>query len=166
MLVKSWPADAFVPDGYYPTTPKRTGMTLGSYGAQGNAATGEASIRFDANKQAALLAIPVAGYPLISGIKVEVEQNGKLRPVIMKATQGNLGDGLCQGQQRCVFHPSYDLNPTAWLAVGAPFVTGRLDALTNGLLANYFVFIVLGMAVVVVLIIHGNLTSRLTKTLK
>src|ERR1035437_4872226 len=52
--IESEPAGAFVADGYYPTTPKRTDWTLGSYGAQGDAATGQATIRFDANQQRAL----------------------------------------------------------------------------------------------------------------
>ena len=53
---------------------------------------------------------------------------------------------------------------TGWLAVGAPSVTGRLDAFINGLLANYLVFIMLGIVTVLLLLTQFGLTSRLTKS--
>jgi hypothetical protein len=165
VLIESQSANAFVPDGYYPTTPTRVGMTLGSYGAQGDAATGEVLIRFDTNKQKTLLAIPVAGYPLSSGIKLEVEQNGHRTPVIIQSNpKESWGTAFARVGNGAFSIHLVDSSTTTWLAVGVPVATGRLDAFTKVLLTNYLVFIVLGMAVVVVLIIQGNLTSRPTNS--
>ena len=165
--IESEPAGAFVVDGFYPTTPKHTGMTLGSYGSQGDAATGEASIRFNANKQSALLAIPVVGYPLSSGIKLEVEQNGQRNPVIMKSNPKESWEMayVKVGSGAFSIHLT-DSSTTTWLAIGAPSVTGRLDALINGLLANYFMFIMLGLLAGVLLLTQCGLTSRLTKSVE
>jgi hypothetical protein len=166
-LVESQPANAFVSDGYYPTTPKRTDWTLGSYGAQGDAAVGQVTIRFDANKQSALLAIPVAGYPLGSGIKIEVEQNGQRTPVAIKSNPKESWKmayvKVDKGSFSIILTDLSRAN-TGWLAVGAPSVTGRLDAFINGLLANYLVFIMLGIVTVLLLLTQFGLTSRLTKS--
>lgn len=164
-LIESEPAGAFVADGYYLTTPKRTGMSLGSYGAQGDAATGHATIRFNANKQGALLAIPVAGYPLSSGIKLEIEQNGQRNPVIMKSNpKESWGMAYVKVGSGAFSVHLVDSSATTWLAVGAPFVTGRLDALTNGLLAKYPVFLIFGLMAVLLLLTQFGLTSRVTKS--
>ncbi|MGA9032916.1 MAG: hypothetical protein WB402_10400 [Sulfuricaulis sp.] len=165
--VDSMPAGAFVADGYYPTTPKRTGMTLGSYGAQGDAATGQATIRFEANKQTVLLAIPVAGYPLNNGIKLEIEQNGQRKPVAIKRNPKESWGMAYIKVDRGPFSimlTDFSSRNTGWLAVGAPVVTGRLDALTNVLLAKYPMFLILGLIVVVLLLTQYGLTSRVTKS--
>jgi len=162
--IESEPAGAFVADGYYPTTPKRTDWTLGSYGAQGDAATGQATIRFDANQQSALLAIPVAGYPLNNDIKLEIEQNGQRKPVAIKSSpRESWGMAYIKVDKGPFSIMLTDLSRgnTGWLAVGAPVVAGRWDALTNGLLANFLVFIMLGLVVVVLLLTQCGLTSRL-----
>jgi hypothetical protein len=165
--IKSKSAGAFVINGYYPTTPKRTGMTLGSYSAEGDAATGQASIRFDANRQSALLAIPVAGYPLSSGIKLEIEQNGQRKPVAIKSNpKESWGMAYAKVDNGAFSIHLADSSTTTWLAVGAPTVSGRLDALTNSLLANYFVFILLGIVVAVLLLTQCGLTSTVTKSAK
>ena len=52
------------------------------------------------------------------------------------------------------------------LAVGAPVVTGRLDALINDLLANYLIFILLGFAAVVLFVTQCGLTGHVTKTVR
>lgn len=164
-LIESNPADAFVVDGFYPTTPKRTDMTLGSYGTQGDTATGQTSIRFDTNKQSALLAIPVAGYPLSSGIKLEVEQNGQRSPIIMKKNPRESWEMAYTKVGNGAFSIHLvDSSTTAWLAVGSPSVTGRLDALTNGLLAKYPAFLILGLIVVVLLLTKCGLTSHVIKS--
>jgi len=163
--IDSIPAGAFVADGYYPTTPKRTDWTLGSYGAQGDAATGKASVRFDAIQQGALLAIPVAGYPLNNDIKLEIEQNGQRKPVAIKSNpRESWGMAYIKVDKAPFSIMLTDLSSgnTGWLAVGAPVVTGRWDALTNGLLANYFVFIMLGLAAGVLVVTQYGLTRRLT----
>lgn len=143
---ESNPADTFVANGCYPTTPKRTGVALGSYGTQGNAATGQATIRFDANKQSALVAIPVAGYPLSDGIKLEIEQNGQRTPIVMKSNPGkSWGVAYVKAGSGAFFIHLTDGSTTNWLAVGTPSVVGRLDVLTKALLAMYPVFMMLGL---------------------
>jgi hypothetical protein len=163
--IESKPVNAFVVDGFYPTTPKLTGMILGSYSAEGDAATGQASIRFDANRQSALLAIPVAGYPLNSGIKLEIEQNGQRKPVAIKSNpKESWGMAYAKVDNGAFSIHLGDTSATTWVAIGAPTATGRLDALTNGLLANFLVFIMLGLVAVVVLLAQCGLTSRVTKS--
>ncbi len=169
---ESKPADAFEADGYYPSTPKRTDMTWGSYSAQGNAATGQAVIRFHATTRSGLVAIPVAGYPLSSdinplssGITIDTEQNGQRKPVVMKSNPkkswGMAYAKIANGEFS--IHLG-DTSATTWVAIGAPTATGRLDALTNALLANFLVFIMLGLAAVVVLLTQCGLTSRVTNS--
>ncbi len=159
--IESEPDNVFVPDGYYPTTPKRNGMTLGSYGVLGNEATGEARIRFDANRQSNLLAIPVAGYPLSNGINVEVEQNYKKIRVSIKTNPKESWDMAYFRVENGAFSIHItDSSTTAWLAVGAPFVTGRLDAFINDLLSSYFMFILIGFVPVVVLLTQCGLTNH------
>ncbi len=166
VLIESQPADTFVYNGYYHSTPERTGTTSGSYSKQGNAATGRVTIHFAANSQSSLVAIPVAGYPLCSGIELEVENNnGQRVPIIMtsnpkeswKMAYINVGNGAFS------IHLT-DSSTTAWLAVGAPSVAGRLDALIHGLLKNYFVFIMLGLALGILSVLVSGLTSRVTKS--
>jgi hypothetical protein len=156
------PAGAFVPDGYSPTTPKRYGMTLGSYVAQGDATKGEAWMQFDGNRQSAVLAIPVAGYPLRSGITLQVEQNGRRSPVVIKGNpEESWGTAYAKvGKGAFSIHLS-DASATTWVAVGGPCLTGRLDALTNSLLAHYRVFLTLGLVAIMSLLAQCGLTSRL-----
>jgi hypothetical protein len=141
------PAGAFVPDGYDPNTPGRSSMTLGSYTGQGDAAKGQAWIRFDGNSPSPFLEIPVAGYPLGTGMRMAIEENGQRIPVVADTNPGaswgvahvRLGSGSFS------IH-LIDSSTTEWLAVGAPVVVGRLDWLTNDLLAAYPVFMMLGLA--------------------
>lgn len=160
--IESKPAGAFVVDGSYPSTPKLTDMTLGSYGAQGDAATGQATIRFDDNKQKALLAIPVAGYPLSNGIKLEIEQNGQRNPVIMKRNpKESWGIAYAMVDSSAFSIQLTDMSNTAWLAVGAPSVSGRLDEFTSHLLANYHLFIMLGLVALVLMLTQCGLTNSM-----
>lgn len=152
--IESNPPDSFVSEGYYPFTPDRAGMTLGSYSAQGDLAMGQARVQFDSNRQSSLLALPVAGYPLNDGIKLEVEQNGKRIPAVVKSNPREAwGKGYImvnEGPFTVVLTDSSSEN-ASWLAVGVPYITGRLDALTNALLINYPVFIMLGGMLVMLL---------------
>ena len=157
--IETKPADAFVANGYYPATRERSGMTLGSYGAQGDAATGHASIRFDANGQRGLVAFPVAGDPLSSGIRLAIEQNGQINPLVMKSNpQESWGMAYAKVGSGAFSLRLTDSSTTAWLAVGAPFIAGRLDPLTNDLLANYPVLLLLGLTAGVALLPVSSLT--------
>jgi hypothetical protein len=154
------PANAFVANGYYPTPPQRTDMTLGSYSAQGDAAIGQASVRFDSNVRSGLVAIPVAGYPLNSGIKLEIEQDGQRNSVVMKINpkESWVMAYAMVGSGAFSIHLT-DASTLTWLAVGAPIVAGRLDELINILLANHAVFVMVGLVVGVLLMTVDGLAN-------
>lgn len=156
------PPGSFVPDGYYPSIPKRTGMTLGSYSRKGDAATGRATIRFDPNKQGTLLAIPVSGYPLKDGIKLEIEQNGQRKPVFLpnnpKESWKMVYIKVDKGSFSILLS-DFNRGTSGWMAVGAPFVAGRLDAFINLLLAKSYVFMLLGLITGILLLILYGLKS-------
>ncbi len=150
--IESIPADTFVADGYYPSTPGRSGMTLGSYNAEGDFATGHAKIAFSSTNKDAVLAIPVAGYPLTSGIQLEIEQTSQRKPVIIKYNPKEawgLGYVSINKGPFSIILTDLSRENTGWLAVGAPNVVGRLDALINKLLAGYPVFIIFGLVIIV-----------------
>lgn len=164
--IASTPVGAFVSGGYYPTTRERGGMTLGSYSAQGDAATGQATIRFDANKRSALLGVPVAGYPRNENIRLEIEQNGQMRTLPVKRNpKESWGTAYIEIERGpfSIILTDQDRGPTGWLAVGAPVVSGRLDALTSALLASFSIFIGLGATAAVLLLTHCALTSQATR---
>lgn len=163
--VESIPEGAFLAGGHRSAAPKRTDWTLGSYGAQGNAATGRARIGFDAIEQSTRLAIPVAGYPLHDDIRLEIEQNGERRPVVMKSNpKDSWGTAYFKVDKGPFFIVLADLGNTGWLAVAAPAVAGRLDGLTNDLLANYRVFIALGLAAMVLALARHGLRIRAARS--
>lgn len=161
---ESNPTDAFVVNGFNPASSKRSDLTLGSYSEKGNTTIGNASIQFDTNHQNTLVAIPVSGYPLSSGIKLEVEQNGQRKLVKMDA---NPSESWTMVYVKVANGPFLihltDSSATAWLAIGQPFVAGRLDAFTNGLLTNYFVFIFLGLLLGLLLLTQSGLTNHVTR---
>lgn len=167
VLIESQPTDAFVVNGFYPTTPKRNNMTLGSYGAQGDATKGQVTMSFESNERNAVLAIPVAGYPLSSGVKLEVEQNGQRIPVVIERNpKESWGTGYAKVSRGEFSIHMTDSSNTAWLSVGAPSIGGRLDGLVNRLLANYLSFVMLGVAGGVLLMTQCRIPKGITKPVK
>jgi hypothetical protein len=149
LSTESNPIDSFVPGGFAPSTPKRSEVTLGNYGVRANAAAGQASIRFEA-KRDALLAVPVAGYPLAGGNKIEIVQDGQRRPVTLsdnpENTWGIAYANVKKGPFSLVLSDAGSNTSNAnWFAIEAPHVVGRLDALTKRILDNNLLFILLGM---------------------
>lgn len=164
-LIESKPRSAFVANGYFTLPPERIGMTLGSYNSQYDVTTGQATMQFDNNKRGTLLEIPVAGYPLSSGIKLEIEQNGKIIPVILKSNPKKLwGTAFVKIDTGTFSINLIDSSPTNWLAIGAPVVRGRYDAFINVLLSNYHLFILLGLMAIMLLLIQYVITIRAVKT--
>lgn len=160
--IESKPANAFIANGYYPATPKRTGWTLGSYNAEGDVATGQALMRFDAHKSA-LLAIPVAGYPINNGIKLEIKQNGQSKSVAIKSNPKESWGMVYMKVDKGAFSimlTDFSRGNAGWLAVGSPLVIGRLDSLVNVLLAKYSVFLIFGTIVMVSLLTQHTLTKK------
>jgi len=143
--IESNPTGSFAVGGFSPSTPKRVETTLGNYGVHVNAATSRASIQFEV-KRDALLAIPVAGYPLTDGNKIEMVQDGQRHPISLSNNPENSWEiayaNVKKGQFSLVLSDSSNAN---WFAVEAPYVVGRLDAFTKSVLDNYFLFILLGI---------------------
>jgi hypothetical protein len=143
--IENKPIESFVVGGFPPSTRKRSERTLGNYGAPASAAPGQASIRFEA-KRDDLLAIPVAGYPLADGNKIEIVQDGQRRPVALNDNPENLwGIAYADVKKGPFSLVLSDASNANWFAIEAPYVVGRLDAFTKRLLANYFLFISLGI---------------------
>jgi hypothetical protein len=159
--IESEPSAAFVAEGCYSTTPAREfGMTLGSYGPQGNGATGQASLQFGSNMTSGIIEIPVAGYPL-NGNKLEVEQRGQRTPIVLESNPHESWVMAFAKVRTGAFSIVVtDESASFWLAVGAPVMTGRLDSLVSRLLASYPVFIMLGLVAGVLLVTRHGLLSR------
>lgn len=151
--IKSEPAGAFMAEGYFRTTPKRESMTFGSYGRQGNLAIGRALLEFNSTS-ASNLAIPVAGYPLSPGIKLEMEQDGRRHPLLIeKQPKESWGVVYAKVNNGPFYIELTDGNPSFWVAIGAPSVVGRLDALTNCLVGSNFLFVMVGFWVILLLML-------------
>lgn len=155
------PFSAFVSNGYFPATPKRSDPTLGSYGLQGDAAVGFAKITYGRNNQAAVLAIPVAGYPLNGGIKIEIEQSGKRTPLKIEKNPKESWQLIYVKVANVPFSIYLtDSSPTAWLAVGSPVLTGKFDNMTQHLIDSYSLFIMVGFAFGILLILQNSFKNN------
>jgi hypothetical protein len=151
--VDSRPVDAFIGNGYFYTTPKRADTSWGSHNAQGDTATGQLFLKFNADKNARI-EIPVAGYPLGAGMKVEVEQNGKLTAVsIASDPKESWGTGYARVKKGPFTINVTDASPKYWTAVGLPSTKwqGRLDRLTEKVLSKYYLFLLAGFIIVLYL---------------
>jgi hypothetical protein len=165
VLVKSQPTEAFVVDGINPKTEKHTGFILGSYGTKGDSAIGETTIHFNSDRQSNYLAIPIAGYPLSKGIRIEIEQNGSIYPLnIINNPKDPWFTAYAKVKSGAFNIHVVDSSNSAWVAVSSPVETGRLDSLTNKLFANYYVFIILGLLAAVLWLVQLGWNSRLTKS--
>jgi len=154
------PEDSFVANGYSKNMPKRTDILFGSHGAQAGNATGNLTMRFDAINRTALLVIPVAGYPLNNGIKVEVEQAGQRKSVAIRNNpEESWGTGYARVNEGPFSLLITDANSadSGWIAVGAPGIAGRLDVLINRLLISHTMFIILGLTIVIILIFWSQM---------
>jgi hypothetical protein len=135
-------------------------MTIGSYIAQGQAAIGKATIRFDA-KHDSQLAIPIAGYPMTAGNTIELVQNGQRHPILIENNPENSWAIAYASVKKGTFY--IELSSTkssAWLAIEAPVEVGKLDAFTKLLFDNYFLFILLGIIVGISLLAQQSLVNR------
>lgn len=155
LLIESIPANAFVVDGYSPSTPKVSGLTLGSYGLSsgGSAVTGQATIKFDTQGYSGLVALPISGHPLNDGIMLEIEKNEKRSPITVWENPGDSWQiaYVMIENGKLNIHLT-DSSTTSWLAISNPVALGRLDKFTNTLLNNYYFSIAIGMAIFIYLI--------------
>jgi len=158
---------AFVKNGYSPTTAKNIDATWGSYNIQGDMAMGVLSLRFEANVPVRRIVIPVAGYPMNDGIKLEIEQNGKRNPLIFISNPNESWDiaiaKVGSGQFSIC---ASDSSKTAWLAIGQPLPAGRLDGLTYRCVSNYYMFLLLGFMIFIFLVISSGFKSSITNAVE
>jgi hypothetical protein len=153
---------AFIPNGYFQTTPKRVDNTWGSYSARGNAATGKLSIQCDSTIPSGVIEFPVAG-PLDDAIKIEIEQNGRQTPVEIKDNPGDWGIAHASVGKGPFAINLIDASPNGWVAVGAPYMVGRFDAFTAAILQNYQVFIVIGICLLLAGLVQSIVMANVLK---
>jgi hypothetical protein len=157
------PDTAFVVNGYYFTTPKLPDTAWGSYTEQGDKAMGDMSLQFTSNLINMKFGIPVSGYPVHDGIMLAINQNGKLTPLTIKNNPGESW-GTAYGRITSKDFSIYIKDSSAawggWLAVGKPFILGRFDSATTRLLSHYYVFILIGVVIIIFWVSQTGLTYR------
>ena len=158
------PTQEFVQNGYYFTTPKIADTVFGSYNTKGDGGIGQAEIKFESRVSNGELIIPVAGYPLNSGMKIELLQDNKRIPVqIQTNPKETWGTAYAKVKDSEFSLLLTDSSATTWLAVGMPSVSSKLDAINNKLLAHYYLPLILGLSLVVFLFFKNGLLKELAR---
>jgi hypothetical protein len=158
--VDNEPSGSFIVGGVSPATSTGTEKAVGNYRAEGNSATGKTSIRFTTPRRA-LLAIPVAGYPLAAGNAIVIVQNGQRFPLTVAADPGSAWTIAYANVEQGAF--SIELlgaNASAWLAIKPPTVAGRLDAFVTALLRNALLFVAVGVVLGFSLLVQYLMARR------
>lgn len=131
------PADAFVPNGVFPSTPDSHGVAWGSYTERGGAQGGAARLRFDLPARAAGAIIGVAGYPAHDGMRLEVIRNGRAHALSLVRSPGEnwhwVDVKATGGRIELVLT---DHSAATWMAVGGVRVRGRLDGAVGWLVRH------------------------------
>jgi len=156
--VESSPADAFIGNGYFPSVPKRPDTTWGSSNALGDKGMGKLVLKFTVPNNSRL-EIPFDGYPLGERMKIEVEHDGKLSPIELAADpRESWGYGYARVKKGPFSIHVTDASLKYWTAVGLPTVKwqGRLDRLTDKVLAKYYLFFILGLVIVIYLFTYNG----------
>jgi hypothetical protein len=159
VAIEKRPAEAFVLNGYNHATPKEYDSAWGSFTINGDAAMGYMELRYNTHCKNTKIEIPLAGLPLHEGMKLEIEQNGQRKPVTIKE---NPKDSLWTTAYAKVNSGPFsicltDSSKTAWMAIGAPVMVSRFDKRIDNLLSHYYVFIVIGFMIVILIIILTGL---------
>lgn len=156
------PDNSFIINGYNPATPKQPDTVWGSYNMNRDAAMGHLTLHYYMHSNVAKIEIPVAGYPLNKGTKLEIEQNGRRKPIVLKENPKERWElayvKVGQGPFAiCVT----DSSTTGWLAIGAPNTKSRLEGRVNSLLDHYYMFIVIGLVAFVLVLSLTGMEMRL-----
>jgi hypothetical protein len=159
--VERKPESSFIAGGYYFTTPKRLDPTWGSYTQLEDGAMGEMELRFHTNLKGTKIEIPVAGYPLKDGIKLEIVQNGQRSTLPVESNPGeSWGAAYAKITSSDFSIRLTDSSTTTWLAIAEPHKIGRFDGITTRLLEHYYALLIIGVAIVVFLITFSGLHYR------
>lgn len=150
---------AFQEGGSFSTTPKFHCGTWGSYGVQGDGATGVLQADFEAPRTAGVgktrLRFAVAGYPMHPGSSVQVIQEGRTQTLSVAKEPGE-----SWAQWTVDVHPGlFTLKATdgdkgSWLAVSQPIAVGRLDGLLAHTLADWWVVLAAGVVLITVSLVR------------
>lgn len=164
VAVESNVKDAFIANGYAPSTPVYPDSLYsiwGSYNVHRDSTIGELVLRFKIPLKGTKIRIPVAGYPLNNGMKIQIEQKGQRKTLEIADNPGKVWKTAYTNINSNDFsiHIS-DSSTTSWAAIGAPVVIGRFDDLTNRLLSRYYVFFMLGLVIAIILMIQGGLYTN------
>ena len=139
----------FVPDGFYPTTGTYSyEIVMGSYGPQGNAATGRFETEFIHFPQRAV-SIPIAGYLGEEGLNLQFEVKGESKPIeitLDKQPKESWELHILQLPDKPVKLVAIDNNPDYWFAFGMPRTMGALSFWTHQLLTYWWITLFLGIS--------------------
>jgi hypothetical protein len=145
--------NGFIPNGYYPGTPKPVDTSWGSYTARGDTAMGSLTLHFHKDGPGKKIEIPIAGYPLNNGMKLEIEQNGVRTPMTIESNpRETWGAAYAKITGDDFSIHLTDSSTSSWMAICTPVVLARLDGITTRTLLHFYVFLILGVAIVVFLI--------------
>lgn len=150
--------DARIDAGYGADVPSPEGPAWGTHGAQESATILQFSVAFPAPQRAYRIRIPVAGEPEASGIKIEIEQDGKRRPLYTRAaseTTWGIATATVRGRPFTVHVTDASLN--AWVAVGSPVAVGRWDDRIDRLVTRWDVFVITGAVMAVAVLTLASL---------
>ena len=138
---------SFTKLGYYPTTPLVQGA-VGSYTLTGDKSQGQMIVIYKVNNGGEMQ-IPVSGYPMNDGNKLELSQHGLMKRINFdenpKESWVTKSVGVHTGEIAMI---TTDSSTTSWLAVAPPTVMGRLDVFANKLLNYWYVFAVVGLLII------------------
>lgn len=154
LAVTENPAGSFIKNGYYQTTPKNIDTTLGSYTVQGNGTMGQATLTYSSKVANGVVEVPVAGYPLNKGMKLEIEEGGQRIPMTVENNpqeSWGVAHAILFSNQFSIVVT--DSSNTTWLAVGPPSVRSRLDSFTDRLLSHYYLVLIIGFIILVLLLL-------------
>ncbi|HEY8894978.1 MAG TPA: hypothetical protein VIM79_09200 [Niastella sp.] len=161
-IISNQSQDAFIVNGYHPKTAAPIYPSWGSYTLHGDTTVGQIALRFQAaNIKGRKIEIPVSGNPLSSGIKLEIEQNGKRQTLTFENKPDTtwLSTYVRMTADTFTIHIT-DASTTEWVAVGTPFALGRLDGVITRILNHYPDFIIFGIVIFFVLITYTSVRSN------
>jgi hypothetical protein len=148
--------DAFVKNsGVDQTTkPQYSHFYYGSYTELGNRSMGEIRLDFAASQSATAFQMLVAGYPLREGMRLVLETpDGKQHPISVGKDPKETWHKVVLPNPKSPFSIlAIDGNSKFWLAFSLPTPIGRFSIFSQWLLANWWIFGVLGA----VLFVLGN----------
>ncbi|AMM24211.1 hypothetical protein AX767_07490 [Variovorax sp. PAMC 28711] len=137
--------------GAYVSVPPCHCEFLGSYGAKGDAATGETYIKYDlpvaSTRTGGVFALKVAGYPATAG-RIDIIQGSRVRQLRFATDprEAWVERYISVRPNEPFVIRLVDSSAKGWFAVSQPVPAGRLDRLVSSLLASYGTFLAIGVA--------------------